>query len=121
METEPDFLARLDPALDIILADYHQPQFDALRALRLVQERGLDVPVIVLTGALGDEAAVECLKQGACDYLLKDRLARLGQAVTQALDQKQARDECRRARKHSLGRPANWRNPRPPFAIRPES
>ena len=62
-----------------------------------MQERGLDVPVIVLTGALGDEAAVECLKLGAVDYLLKDRLARLGQAVTHALDQKQARDDRRRA------------------------
>ena len=62
-----------------------------------MQERGLDVPVIVVTGALGDEAAVECLKQGAADYLLKDRLARLGQAVTHALDQKQARDDRRRA------------------------
>jgi len=95
VETEPEFLAHLDPALDVILADYHQPQFDALRALRLVQEHVPDVPVIVLTGALGDEAAIECLKQGACDYLLKDRLARLGQAVAQALDHKQARDDQR--------------------------
>ena len=97
VETEPDFLAHLDPAPDLVLADYHLPQLDALRALRLVRERGLDVPVIVVTGALGDEAAVECLKQGACDYLLKDRLARLGQAVAQALEQKQARDARRRA------------------------
>src|SRR5438105_3331491 len=78
VETGPDFLAHLDPAPDLILADYHLPQFDALLALRLVRDRGLDVPVIVVTGALGDEAAVECLKQGAADYLLKDRLARLG-------------------------------------------
>ena len=97
VETEADFLAHLDPALDLILADYHLPEFDALQALRLVRERGLDVPVIVVTGALGDEAAVECLKQGAADYLLKDRLARLGQAVAQALEQKQARDDQRRA------------------------
>jgi two-component system, LuxR family, sensor kinase FixL len=95
VETEPDFCARLDPAPDLILADYHQPQFDALRALKLVRERGLDVPVIVVTGALGDEAAVECLKLGACDYLLKDRLARLGQAVVHALEQKQSRDDKR--------------------------
>ena len=47
VETETDFLAHLDGALDIILADYNLPQFDALSALRLVQERGLDVPVIV--------------------------------------------------------------------------
>src|SRR4051794_16079472 len=65
VDTEADFLAHLDPGLDIILADYQLPGFDALRALRLVRERGLDVPVIVVTGALGDESAVECLKQGA--------------------------------------------------------
>ena len=50
------------------------------------------MPVIVVTGALGDEAAVECMKRGADDYLLKDRLARLGQAVAHVLAQKQARD-----------------------------
>ena len=97
VETELEFLSCLEPTPDLILADYHLPQFDALRALRLVRERGLDVPVIVVTGALGDEAAVECLKQGACDYLLKDRLARLGQAVVHALDQRQAHDARRRA------------------------
>src|SRR5580658_7286555 len=63
VETETEFLAHLDPALDVILADYHQPQFDALRALRLERERGLNVPVIVLTGALGDLAAVERLNE----------------------------------------------------------
>jgi HD-GYP domain-containing protein (c-di-GMP phosphodiesterase class II)/DNA-binding NarL/FixJ family response regulator len=97
VETESEFLAQLSPALDVILADYHQPQFDALRALRLVQERVPEVPVIVLTGALGDESAVECIKQGACDYLLKDRLARLGPAVTRALDHKRACADQRRA------------------------
>src|SRR6266566_293251 len=83
--TEPDFLARLAPPPDIILADYALPQFDALRALHCAQERAPDVPVIVVTGALSDEAAVACLKQGAADYLLKDRLGRLGEAVRQAL------------------------------------
>src|SRR5262249_18988797 len=90
VETERDFLAHLDPAPEIILSDYHLPQFDALQALRLVQERGVDVPVILVTGAVGEEAAVECLRQGAADYLLKDRLARLGQAVTHALEEQQA-------------------------------
>ena len=96
VETERDFIAHLDDAPDIILADYSLPQFDALRALDLVRERGLDIPVIVVTGALGDEAAVECVKRGAADYLLKDRLARLGQAVLHAMEQKQDRDERKR-------------------------
>src|SRR5262249_6179061 len=97
VETEADFLDQLDPALEIILSDYHLPQFDALRALRLVQERGVDVPVILVTGAVGEEAAVECLRQGAADSLLKDRLARLGQAVSHALEEQQARAGRRRA------------------------
>ncbi len=97
VDTEPDFRAEIDPAPDVILADYRLPLFDALAVLQLVKESGLDVPVIVVTGALGDEAAVECLKKGADDYLLKDRLARLGQAVTHVLAQKQARDARKRA------------------------
>ncbi len=96
VETESDYLAHLDPAPDIILADYHLPSFDALRALRHLQERGLDIPLIVVTGTLGDEAAAECIKQGAADYLLKDRLARLGPAVARALEQRQLRRERKR-------------------------
>jgi len=91
--TEPDYLAHLDPALDLILADYSLPQFDALRALHLLRERGLDIPFIVISGSISEEVAVECMQQGAADYLLKDRLARLGQAVTHALGLKQLRDE----------------------------
>ena len=103
VETEPDYLAHLEPTLGVILADYHLPQFDALKALHRLQERGWDIPFIVVTGALGDEAAVECLKQGAADYLLKDRLARLGPAVAHALDMKRVRDDKRRA-VEALGR-----------------
>jgi PAS domain S-box-containing protein len=96
VETEADFVSQLAQEPDLILADYQLPQFDALRALRLVQELGADLPFIVVTGALGDEAAVECLKQGAADFLLKDRLARLAQAVNHALAEKNARAEQRR-------------------------
>jgi PAS domain S-box-containing protein len=97
VETEPDYLAALDPALEVILADYALPQFDAPRALLLLHKRGLDIPFIVVTGSISEEVAVEFMKQGAADYLLKDRLTRLGQAVTRALEQKRQRDEKRRA------------------------
>jgi PAS domain S-box-containing protein len=97
VETEQDYLAALDPALEVILADYALPQFDALRALHLLQERALDIPFIVITGSISEEAAVECMKQGAADYLLKDRLVRLGQAVAHELEQRCLRDEKRRA------------------------
>jgi DNA-binding response OmpR family regulator len=84
MATESDFLAQLAPPPDIILADCTLAQFDALRALRCVQERTPNVPVIMVTSALSDEAAVACLKQGAADYLLQERLGRLGEAVRHA-------------------------------------
>ena len=97
VETELDYLAQLHEGLDAILADYTLPQFDALRALQLLQEHGLDIPLIIVSGLISEEAAIECLKQGAADYLLKDRLARLGPALTHALQEKKLRDEKRQA------------------------
>lgn len=95
VDSEADFRAHLHPQLDVILADYSLPQFNALRALGILQENGLDIPLIVVTGAIGDEAAAECMKLGAADYVLKDRLARLGQSVTRALEPKRLRHEKR--------------------------
>jgi PAS domain S-box-containing protein len=97
VETEEDFLANLGEDLDVILADYSLPQFDALHALHLLRDRGLEIPFIVVTGRASEEVAVECIKQGAADYLLKDRLARLGLAVTQALQSKKLADEKQKA------------------------
>lgn len=97
VDAEADYLARLRTPPDVILSDYSMPHFDALRALSLLQARGLDIPFIVVSGSLSDEAAVECVKRGAADYLLKDRLNRLGAAVQRALDEKYLRDENRRA------------------------
>jgi CheY-like chemotaxis protein len=59
--------------LDVILADYWLLEYDAMRALERVREQGLDVPVIVVTGSISEEAAAECIEQGAADYLLKER------------------------------------------------
>lgn len=102
VETEAAYLAALpltlaDPKFDLILADYSLPQFDAPRALQGLKSRQLDIPFIVVTGNVGEEPAVECLKNGAADYLLKDRLARLGPAVVNALHAKQLRDQARQA------------------------
>jgi len=97
VETDADYLAQLHADLDVILADYSLPQFDALRALRLLQERGLDIPFIIVSGTIGEELAVSAMKEGAADYLLKDRLARMGQVVAQALEQKQLREAKRQA------------------------
>ncbi|MGH2524694.1 MAG: PAS domain S-box protein, partial [Anaerolineales bacterium] len=97
MDTEPDYLRSLDPPPDVILADYSLPQFNAMRALALLQERGLDIPFIIVTGTIGEEMAVATIQQGAADYLLKDRLTRLGSAVARALEQKRLRLEKQEA------------------------
>ena len=76
-------LEEFDP--EIILADYKLPGFDELAALELVKRKRLDVPVIVVTGALNDSQAAEVLRSGARDYVLKDRIARLPSAIEVAL------------------------------------
>jgi PAS domain S-box-containing protein len=93
VETEEAFLDSLQRDFDIILSDYSMPQFDGLRALALVKRSGLETPFILVSGTMGEETAVAAMKQGATDYLLKDRLARLGPAVTQALEQSRLRRE----------------------------
>jgi PAS domain S-box-containing protein/putative nucleotidyltransferase with HDIG domain len=97
VDNEPNYLEALEQQVDIILADYSMPQFTAMQALRLLQDRNLDIPFIVVTGTISEEAAVDTMKQGASDYLLKDRLGRLGQAVERALEQKRLRDARRQS------------------------
>lgn len=96
VETEEDFLAQLHGDWDIILSDYSMPRFNAPRALTLLNESTVQVPFIIITGTISEEVAVESIKLGASDYLLKDRLSRLGQAVSHALDRHRADDERRR-------------------------
>jgi two-component system cell cycle sensor histidine kinase/response regulator CckA len=97
VETEEDFLAKLDSAWDIILADYSLPQFDALRALRLLRQVKCQIPLIIVTGTIGEETAVAAMREGATDFILKDRLGRLGQAVTYALEHRRMREAQREA------------------------
>jgi PAS domain S-box-containing protein len=84
VDTEPAYLERLKGRLDLVLSDYDMPQFNAVRALELLLEHRPEVPIIIVSGTIGEETAVEVMKMGASDYLLKDRLARLGAAVTHA-------------------------------------
>jgi PAS domain S-box-containing protein len=97
VDNEADYLDSLSPALDIILADYSMPDFDALRALQILKSREIDIPFIIVTGAVGEEVVAECMRQGATDYLLKDRLGRLGSAVERALQEKLLNVEKQRA------------------------
>lgn len=74
-------------SFDIILADYYLPGFTGLKALQIVKDLGIPTPVILISGKLGEEAAVESLQQGAVDYILKDNLQRLGPAVKRAMEE----------------------------------
>ena len=80
---------------DLIISDYVLPQFSGLEALKLVQKRSLDIPFIIVSGKIGEETAVEALKAGAHDYLLKDRLTRLGPAIERTLREAGARRQRR--------------------------
>lgn len=97
VEEPREFLEALSDPPDLILADYNLPQWSALEALRLLKEKGLDIPFILVTGSIGEEAAAACIREGIADYLLKDRLARLGTAVLQALEARRLRTEKERS------------------------
>lgn len=97
VDTKEEFLKGLeDPALDAILADYSLPQFNAIDALRLMKEKRTDVPFILVTGSQGEEAAVECIKEGMEDYILKASLKRLPSALLKAIEKKESEKTQRR-------------------------
>jgi PAS domain S-box-containing protein/putative nucleotidyltransferase with HDIG domain len=97
VDKKDDYLAHLTEDFDIILADFKLPQFNALHALQHLKESGLDIPFIVVSGAISEEVAVQCMKLGAADYLLKDRMTRLGPAIEHALHEKKLRDAQKRS------------------------
>src|SRR5688572_24297412 len=70
--TEADYRKAVASRPDIILADYTLPGFNARAALAILRELGLDIPLIVVTGSVGEDKAVECMREGAADYLIKD-------------------------------------------------
>ncbi|MFA6288199.1 MAG: response regulator [Opitutaceae bacterium] len=93
VDTEKSFLEALTKPLDIILSDFELPDFSGLRALELSNQSGRKIPFIIVSGSIGEDVAVAAMRQGADDYLLKDRMARLGAAVTHALEQHRLRGE----------------------------
>jgi PAS domain S-box-containing protein len=98
--TRDGFIAALETFRpDIILADYRLPAFNGMAALSIAHEQAPDVPLILVSGAMADELAVEILKAGAHDYILKDRLARLPSAVRRALAEADAIRQRRAAEK----------------------
>jgi PAS domain S-box-containing protein len=100
IDTEEAFADALDTQLDLILADYDLARFDALRALAHLQRTGLDIPFIIIAGNRDEDLAMAAVKQGAANYLFKDRLARLGPAAAHALEQRRLREEKRKSDQH---------------------
>lgn len=94
--TQDEFVSALENGeYDLVLADYSLPAFNGLEALKIFRKTSLDIPFIIVSGNLGEELAVETLKRGATDYILKDRLSRLAPSVRRALDEKQIQRQRR--------------------------
>jgi len=102
VETELDYLIKLRPETDIVISDITMPKFNGMRALELLKSRGYEVPFIIVSGTMVEEKAVQAIKLGATDYLMKDRLERLGAAVSQALEQSRLRRDRDQAKKAVL-------------------
>ena len=99
VETEKDFKKALKEKPDIILADYKLPSFDGMSAIKIQQKTTPDIPLIIISGTIGEEIAIECLKAGATDYVLKDKLSRLSPVVKRALKEAEEHRERKKAEK----------------------
>ncbi|MBU4349793.1 PAS domain S-box protein [bacterium] len=110
VETEEAFREALNQKPEIILADYNLPSFDGLSALKIKQEIVPEIPLVILSGTIGEESAVECIKSGATDYVLKDKLSRLGPVVERALEEARLYRERRQARESLRESEERYRN-----------
>src|ERR1700678_1654474 len=121
VDTLAEFIASVEQGgVDLILADYALPSFNGISALKFAMKACPDVPFIFVTGTLGEEVAIEALKIGATDYVLKTRLSRLGPSVLRALREAEERAERKRAEEslrqsetylaeaQGLCRPGSW-------------
>ncbi len=98
VETAETFLAALDDFKpDIVISDYSMPAFDGMSALKLSLKHDPFLPFIILTGAMNEDVAVECMKAGASDYLIKGHISRLSFAVSEAIEKKKMQKDKERA------------------------
>ena len=102
VETEAGYEASLSDRIDLIFSDFSLPQFSTVRALEMLQRSNLDIPFVVVSGTMGEERAVEILKAGATDYVLKNHLARLGPVVRRALRESAERAELKKLQEQFL-------------------
>ena len=97
VDSEPAFLAALEQEWDVVVSDFNLPGFSGLVALDLLKASGRDIPFILVSGEIGEDTAVEAMRNGASDYLLKNNLARLVPALLHAVEA----TETRQAREHA--------------------
>jgi PAS domain S-box-containing protein len=95
IDTRTDLEVALKKNWDIILSDYTMPHFTGLEALKLVKEKGIDIPFIIISGAIGEETAVEAMRNGAHDYVMKNNMYRLLPAIERELRESKIRAESR--------------------------
>jgi DNA-binding NtrC family response regulator len=94
VESQDEYINKLEQQeFDIILSDYQLPDFDATRALQIRNEKTSSTPFILITGAVSEEVAINMVKDGATDYILKDRLQRLPVAIEKAIKKQQLKDD----------------------------
>ena len=111
VETREAFVRALEELKPhLILGDYHLPNFDGLSALAIAQEKCPDIPFIFISGTIGEELAIEVVKKGATDYVLKDRLSRLVPVIHRALDEAEERIKRKEAEEALRESEAKLRN-----------
>jgi len=105
VDNRVDFIRQLEEYQpNIVLADYKLPQFTGMDALEIVKQNRSEMPFVIVTGSIGEDAAVECLKAGAWDYIIKERILRLAPAVKSALKAKEEKDKLSEAQKSLVER-----------------
>jgi len=97
VDTEEGFKEGLSGKPDLILVDYTLPSYDGISALQVYRQLAPEIPLIIFSGTIDEDVTVECMKSGATDYVLKDRISRLGLAVKRALEEAKAHRERKQA------------------------
>ncbi len=111
VKTRDEFIHELETfGPDLILADFRLPTFDGLTALAVVRKNYPDLPFIIVTGTLGEERAIDSLLSGATDYVLKERLTRLGPAANRAFAEVEERKKLRQAEEKVVNAAREWRS-----------
>ena len=82
---------------DIILCDYKMPKFNAPSAIAVLKEANIDIPLIIVSGTIGEDVGIECMRLGAHDYIMKDNLSRLCPVIARELEESEVRNKQRQA------------------------